>query len=377
MNWFKRIALVLSLPLMLAGAANKAEARSSQFILNYEATGSFPTSALPVATFLPGGQSCQLGSTLCSYDPTPGQTLTISLALPQNVFVVGWQEMCTGAGTSSRATITIPASSASAPTCKVILAYGDQRPLPPAPQNGWWWNPQQSGSGYAIAVNARDEAFVVLFGYRDNGEPLWRMARVTRAADVPANVRAYNGPLQEIAGGGTLAGGEPGNITTVDQSIRLQLVVFSESTAQLRLYNAATGEGIEFKSIQRFPINGQSVVPTPAGTLPTGWYWNPNQQGVGYFIEQQGSEGYVGSFAYDGTGRAIWYTSRGTVLPTAGGFQMDAELNSYTGGSSFTARPPFRTPTKVRAGDLTTSISAAPFLQLSSGRRIALHVFNW
>ncbi|CAB1277415.1 hypothetical protein [Candidatus Nitrosacidococcus tergens] len=40
------------------------------------------------------------------------------------------------------------------------------------PENGWWWNPQQSGSGYNIEVQ-NDTLFIATFVYDNQGQPTW------------------------------------------------------------------------------------------------------------------------------------------------------------------------------------------------------------
>jgi hypothetical protein len=367
MNWFKRLALTLSLTLLFA--AGEAAARTSVFILN--SSISTTGQALPTVTFSPGG-TCSMAS-LCTTDVQAGQALTIAINLPTGLAITGWSDLCAGAGTASTVRITIPATSGAAPTCGVTI-----RPVaPPTPQTGWWWAPSESGSGYALAVNGDDRMFIAFFGYRDNGQPLWRISNAPRLTTAPSS-RVYRGTLQEMAGGGTLAGGERGNAQPVDSTVEMTAVFSSATAGRLSLRNTVTGQVLN-KSIQRFPINGQAVLPAPDNAIWTGWYWDgANQPGVGYFIEQQGNQAFIASFAYDTTGAPIWYVSAGTVLPTAGGYQLQAPLNAFTGGSPFSASPPVNTPTAVPAGSMTSNLARVGLsLQLSTGRGIGLAGFTW
>lgn len=371
MKWFKRLALTLSLPLLLA--AGEASARSSVFMLSV--SGSISGQAAS-ATFNPPGSSCSLGDLLpCMVDVQAGQTLSISIALSAGQVVTGWSGLCAAAGTATTATIKIPTNSSSAPTCGVVIER-IAPPAPPTPQTGWWWAPGEGGSGYALAVNGNDSMFIAFFGYRDNGQPLWRVATAPRVTTAPS-ARAYRGTLQEMAGGGTLAGGERGNAQPVNSSVELTANFTSATAGRLTLRNAATGQA-ETKLIQRYPISGSTVQPSPDNAIWTGWYWDSNQPGVGYFIEQQGNAAFIGAFAYDTTGAPIWYVSSGTVLPTGSGYQLQAPLNSYTGGSPFGARPPVNTPTPISAGSLTANLSRVGLtLQLSTGRGIVPGFYNW
>ncbi len=367
MNWFKRIALGAG----LLFAAGSAQAATSVFILN--SSVSTTGQASPVATFTPGGQSCQLTAGFCTANVQAGQSLTISIALPAGLQVVSWGGLCAPAGTATSAVIMVPTQTSSAPNCSIII-----RPAtPPTPQTGWWWAPSESGSGYALAVNGDDRMFIAFFGYRDNGQPYWRISNAPRLTTAPS-ARVYRGPLQEMAGGGTLAGGERGNPQTVDASVEMTAQFSSATVGRLTLRNTVTG-ATQGKAIQRFPINGQAVLPSPDNAIWTGWYWDgANQPGVGYFIEQQGNQAFVASFAYDTTGAPIWYVTAGSVLPTAGGYQLNAPLNAFTGGSPFSATPPVNTPTTVPNGTAISNLARIGLsIQLSTGRFIGLGAFNW
>jgi hypothetical protein len=77
-----------------------------------------------------------------------------------------------------------------------LAAYGIGPPPPLAIENGIWWDPSQSGTGYGISV--RNGVLVMqVYSYRSDGEPQWY---VTAGPLVGGN-RIYTGTLDKYVGG--------------------------------------------------------------------------------------------------------------------------------------------------------------------------------
>ena len=53
----------------------------------------------------------------------------------------------------------------------------------------------------------------------------------------------------------------------------------------------------------------------------TGWWWNPNESGRGFFVESQNGVTFVGAYFYDADGHAKWLVAGG----------QNADPNNYTG----------------------------------------------
>jgi hypothetical protein len=82
------------------------------------------------------------------------------------------------------------------------------------------------------------------------------------------------------------------------------------------------------------------LAPERAGAEPqSGWWWNPNESGRGFFIEASGGVLYLAGYFYDTDGRATWLSSGGRV---ADPYSYSGTLQSYRGGQSVygTYRPP-------------------------------------
>jgi hypothetical protein len=72
------------------------------------------------------------------------------------------------------------------------LACLDARAI--IPENGWWWNPALSGSGFNLEVQD-DSAFFAAFAYDASGNPTWITAAgpMTSDRDFSGNVITYSG----------------------------------------------------------------------------------------------------------------------------------------------------------------------------------------
>jgi hypothetical protein len=79
------------------------------------------------------------------------------------------------------------------------------------PESGWWWDPNQSGSGYSIEVQGSN-LFIVGFMYDDAGNPVWYLS-----AGPMSTPTTYHGNLLFIAGGQTESGPyhPPSTATTI------------------------------------------------------------------------------------------------------------------------------------------------------------------
>ncbi|MEY2953110.1 MAG: hypothetical protein RLZZ401_1197, partial [Pseudomonadota bacterium] len=68
------------------------------------------------------------------------------------------------------------------------------------PQNGWWWNPAESGSGYAIEQQG-NQLFMAGFMYEASGASTWYVSTLTRQSQ-----GSYSGAMTRYSGGQTLLG---------------------------------------------------------------------------------------------------------------------------------------------------------------------------
>lgn len=94
--------------------------------------------------------------------------------------------------------------------------------------------------------------------------------------------------------------------------------------------------------------------------IQSGWWYNPNEGGRGYFIETQGSTLYMAAFLYATGGRATWLSSSGTFDGTT----YQGSLTAYADGQTLTGTyvPASQTPSP---GDITIVFSDASHATLT------------
>ncbi|WP_233168292.1 FG-GAP repeat domain-containing protein [Xylophilus sp. ASV27] len=97
----------------------------------------------------------------------------------------------------------------------------------------------------------------------------------------------------------------------------------------------------------------------PAGSALTGWYWNPEEDGTGFFFERQGNTAFAAFFMYEeGTGKAIWYTTSGVLdAGSDGSAVLSSILQRFSGGQSLGA--PYRAAAATDVGRITMRFQGA------------------
>jgi len=82
----------------------------------------------------------------------------------------------------------------------IVREIFDTTVAPFQPQSGWWWNPDESGSGYSIEVEG-GTLFMVGFMYDAAGNPVWYLS-----AGPMKTPTTYSGSLVQVANGQTVTG---------------------------------------------------------------------------------------------------------------------------------------------------------------------------
>jgi hypothetical protein len=81
-----------------------------------------------------------------------------------------------------------------------------------------------------------------------------------------------------------------------------------------------------------FAAGALSLLPGHVSAEPeNGWWWNPAENGRGYFIESTGGVTYLAGYFYDSDGRATWLSSGG---PTVDPYRYTGTLQSYRNGQT-------------------------------------------
>jgi hypothetical protein len=208
------------------------------------------------------------------------------------------------------------------------------------PQNGWWWNPEESGRGFFIEMRG-GVIYVGGYFYESDGRATW----MTSGGPV-SDPYLYNGTLQTYRGGQTLFGAYRPPAPAVD--VGPITVQFKDDT-----HGTITWPGGTIP-IEReiFDVNVATFQPR------TGWWWNPAESGRGFSVEVQGNNAFIVAFMYDDLGNPLWYFSAGPMsTPT----HFEGDWLQFSGGQTMSGpyHPP-ATPQKVGrlAVDFTAQESA-------------------
>jgi len=201
--------------------------------------------------------------------------------------------------------------------------------LAAAPENGWWWNPSESGSGYAIERQG-NSIFMAAFLYETSGAATWYATLLTLQPD-----GSYKGDMTRYVGGKSLLGPyKPAIPTTIVATATASFPKPDTGAMTIAFPNGAANRTIP---ISRFAFGSPSFEPSK-GSFQSGWWWNDLESGTGYFIEVQGSNAFIASFMYDSAGQPTWYASlsslSGTNLLTG---PLDIYANGQALGGSYKA----------------------------------------
>jgi N-acetylmuramoyl-L-alanine amidase len=221
--------------------------------------------------------------------------------------------------------------------------------FPPTPYLGLWWA-GEAESGWGMSVTQHNGIiFVAIFTYDANGQPTWY---VMSNCTVTGN--SCSGKLYSVTGGKPptavwTAGGL--NVVEVGDAS----LVFSD--ANNGVFNALINNVAARKIITRQDVR--------SGTVPniidfTDLWWNAAESGWGISLTHANSNIFATWFAYDATGKAIWYVAPScTLLAATMTTSCSSELFSVTGGFALTTPWIAGRTTVKREGSFTLQFTDA------------------
>ena len=219
---------------------------------------------------------------------------------------------------SNPAIVTCAGRACGTVTDNAALTFNNTAPLVAAandPDNrltGWYYDPSQSGTGWAVeVVNGR--MFIGGFVYRADGQPTWVVGYGSPCAAKPTS---WCVGLDEYQGGQTLIGSyRPAQVAR--RIAAAELTFSSNYPASLALLVG----GVQ-RNLQRyaFETSAFSAKPSFPGAAIGGWYYNPATPGTGVFTERQGDQVFAAYFYYRADGSPAWSVLNGkNWLPTSNG----------------------------------------------------------
>ncbi|HFD11022.1 MAG TPA: hypothetical protein ENJ32_00925 [Crenotrichaceae bacterium] len=161
--------------------------------------------------------------------------------------------------------------------------------------SGWWWNPNESGRGFAIEQQG-DTIFFASFLYDNSSFPSWYTATLSKN-----NRDEFSGILQQFKDGQTLHGDfQPAVLLNNIGKITL---VFSDANNGTLVWPGGTVD------ITRFTFAHETASGINDEKPEKGWWWDPDHSGRGFALEQQGNAIFLAAFLYDEAGQSTWYTT--------------------------------------------------------------------
>jgi hypothetical protein len=243
----------------------------------------------------------------------------------------------------NRSAITVPAPV----TCE-----------PQVPQTGWWWNPAEGGRGFSIEVQGNN-LFFAAFHYETNGRATWNVS----PGPISLGGARFTSDLYNVTGGQTLGGGfKPANAAKIG-AITL---AFRDASHGTMTWPGGT------VPIERQPFAPGSLALAPLPNQPeNGWWWNPQENGRGFFIEWQGGTADIAGYMYDDAGNPVWYIA---VYPTPNPRVFSGNWWTFANGQSMsgTYHPPTQTSSTFAPVTITFSGPESAVMTLPNGRTTSL-----
>ena len=230
---------------------------------------------------------------------------------------------------------------------------------PQAPQTGWWWNPLEGGRGYSIEVQG-SHIFFAAFLYDISGRSSWNVASGPTSLDGSL----FQGDLLSVRGGQTLGGPyHPFTSVLGEGPITLS---FNDATHGTMIWPGGS------VPIQRFEFAANGLTAAPQPNQPeSGWWWNPQEDGRGFFIEWQNGSADVAGYMYDDAGNPVWYIA---VYPTPDPRSFSGNWWQYANGQTLTGplRPAVQVSDHVAPVTIQFQGPDTALMTLPNGRTTAL-----
>ncbi|MEO8306006.1 MAG: hypothetical protein ABI724_17995 [Betaproteobacteria bacterium] len=183
------------------------------------------------------------------------------------------------------------------------------------PVAGIWWNPEESGTGYAIDYQ-NGVLLVQSYSYQFVGTPQWYLA----AGEVDSNT--FGATLDRYVDGQCISCAyTPAALVGNDGAMS---IVFTSPTTATAYLPGGRQIQIEryFGAAPSVPVSASAIAPV------AGVWWNPNESGTGYGLDYQSGTLLVQIYSFQPGGQSQWYLAAGQVNANV----FTATLDKYAGG---------------------------------------------
>jgi hypothetical protein len=216
------------------------------------------------------------------------------------------------------------------------------------PQNGWWWNPSESGRGFFIEAR-NGLLYVGGYFYAEDGRATW----MTSGGPL-TDAYAYSGRLASYHGGQTVFGPYRAPDSAIDVG-PITLHFADDAHGTLTWPGGTVAIERELVDEEEPVYAALFALFDPPFRPQTGWWWNEAESGTGFSLEVRGNTLFVVAFMYDDAGNPVWYLTAGPMQsPT----HYEGDWLAYSGGQTLTG--PYRLPSNaVDLGRMVIDFTAA------------------
>ena len=201
-------------------------------------------------------------------------------------------------------------------------------------KNGWWYDKDAIGSGVSVEIQGT-KLFLGWYAYDESGNPTW----LTSYGDM-SSTGSFSGKLYEWQGW-NITGTYSMPISTEAGTITLD---FTSDNASSMSWNY---KGIEGNcTLVKFMDQLSPGTRDPRNL--NGWWWDSDYDGMGLFMEAEGSKMFLAWYHYGPFGKPRWWTASEAFKPTDNSFY--SKLTEWKNGQCIGCT--YQTPSAVEAGDL-------------------------
>ncbi|NPA94277.1 MAG: hypothetical protein GXO58_02475 [Thermodesulfobacteria bacterium] len=144
--------------------------------------------------------------------------------------------------------------------------------------DGWWFAPEYSGSGLSLAING-DTIFAAIYTYNPEGKPVWFTMSAQKAQDSPL---IFSGDLIYWQNG--TQDFMPNN-PQPHKAGTMSLELITPDSARLTYQITDFGTDTMTLDVVKFM---PTIAPGDPDLRLKGWWYDPNSEGMGVFLEAQG-----------------------------------------------------------------------------------------
>ncbi len=165
--------------------------------------------------------------------------------------------------------------------------------------NGWWYNPDEPGTGIATEIKG-NKIFLTWFVYDQFGRTTWYSASGPMSGE-----DSFTGSLFSWTG---WPWGEPYTIPK-PEIVGTIVVILNEFPSHSITFTATIGNTVVTKTLKPFMAD---FAPGPENPRRlTGWWYDPAYDGMGFFLDARGGKMAMVWYNYREDGSSRWWTSDG------------------------------------------------------------------